>query len=168
MKDKEIYNSQELAIAEPEDLIGIIPSLKQGIKQFVGNLLQRMDDGELDPLEIHVKLIKTMEKIAKEVSESEGYKKAVRNSAEAHGKEFQRFGATIKLSETGTKYDYSNCGHIYYESVCQQIESLTEKKKEYETDLKAIKDSKIFTFNEVEHTVYPPVKKSTSSVTVTF
>jgi len=164
----ESENNNLAVIAEPEDLIGIIPSLKQGIKQFVGNLLQRMDDGELDPLEIHVKLIKTMEKIAKEVSESEGYKKAVRNSAEAYGKEFQRFGATIKLSEAGTEYDYSNCGHIYYENVCQKIESLKKDKKKYETELKAIKTSKEFIFNEEKHTVYPPVKSSTSSVTVTF
>lgn len=161
-------NNQELVIIQPEDLIGIIPNLKEGIRLFVSNLLQRMDDGELDPLEVHVKLIKTIEKIAKEVNESEGYKKAVRSSAEAYGKEFERFGATIKLAEAGVKYDYSECGHVYYEELCQKIETMTEKKKEYESDMKKIKVSKELFFYDKKHTVYPPKKSSTSTVNVSF
>lgn len=167
MEDKEIYNNQEVSTVEPEEILNTVPKTGSGIRLFASTLLQKINDGELDPLQIHVQL-KAIEKIFKEVSESEGYKASVRNSAEAYGKEFIRFGAKIKLSETGTKYDYTECGHIYYEELCQKIDTLTEKKKEYETDMKAIKVSKEFTFYEEKHLVHPPKKSSTSSVTVSF
>ena len=159
-------NVSEILI-EPEQLREIVPSTGYGIKEFANTILQRIEDGESDPLEIHVQL-KAIEKIFKEVSESDGYKASVRNSAEAYGKEFERFGATIKLAEAGVKYDYSECGHVYYEELCQKIETMTEKKKEYESDMKKIKVAKEFTFYEKVHTVYPPKKSSTSTVNVSF
>jgi hypothetical protein len=165
MEDKEISN--QLVLFEPEQILSTVPSTGFAIREFASTLLQKIDDGEVDPLQIHVQL-KAIEKIFKEVSESDGYKASVRNSAEAYGKEFERFGAKIKLAEAGVKYDYSECGHVYYEELCQKIETMTEKKKEYESDMKKIKVSKELFFYDKKHTVYPPKKSSTSTVNVSF
>lgn len=151
----------------PTSLLAIMPNKKEEIKTFSEMLLTQIKNGEIDPLKIHVQL-KAIESVIKKVNESEQYKDAIRNESEKHGKSFSMYGAKIDLAEVGTKYDYSNCNHLEYFDICQEIERLEGKKKVIETLLKAIKETTgMVIYGEVRD-VNPPVKSSTSSIKITF
>jgi hypothetical protein len=69
--------------------------------------------------------------------------------------------------EAGVSYDYSSCGHTEYNEVCEQIKSLTEIKKDYEKLLVSLKQmTPIISVNGEIMEVYPPVKKSTTTLKV--
>lgn len=151
----------------PTSLLAIMPNKKEEIKTFSELLINQVKNGEIDPLKIQVQL-KAISNVIDKVSESEDYKKAIRNEAEKHGKSFSLYGANISLIEAGTKYDYSNCNHLEYFDICQEIERLEGKKKVIETLLKAIKETTgMVIYGEVRD-VNPPVKSSTSSIKITF
>lgn len=166
MEDKAPNNRQEEALV-PEVILGTLPSTKQQIQIFSSNLLEMVDNGEVDPLQIYVQL-KSFEKVFKTMNENERFKGLVRDSAELHGKEFERFGASLKLSETGVKYDYSECGHTEYNELSAKAEKLKLEMKHIEEKLKAIKVATVFKIYGKEVTCYPPVKHSTGSVNVSF
>ena len=158
-------NNQEALV--PEVILRTLPSTKQQIQMFSNNLLEMVDNGEVDPLQIYVQL-KSFEKVFKTMNENERFKALVRDSAELHGKDFERFGANLKLTETGVKYDYSECGHTAYNELTAKAEKLKIEMKYIEDTLKVLKGPTILKINDKDVTVNPPKKSSTSSVNVSF
>ena len=71
----------------------------------------------------------------------------------------------------GVKYDYSNCNHPRLNDIYNQIEALDKERKEIEKFLQSIKASMVIADESTEGemiTIYPPVKKSTTTPVFTF
>lgn len=80
-----------------------VPLTKQEINSIADAILLKVMDGELNPLETHIKakaIVQTFEKIA---SETQGY---ALDEAEKYGKEGSIMGVSFKISSTGDRYDY--------------------------------------------------------------
>lgn len=115
--------------------------------------------------------ISAMEAFVKEVKDSPEFKSYVREEAEKYPKGFvSPSGAKIELAETGTKYDYSQCGDKEWEMLDVEMKSLKEKIAEREKFLKNLPGAGIEQLNKETGEVtmiYPPSKTSTSSYKIT-
>ncbi len=146
--------------------LSILPNTPEQVELFANKLNTELTSGSINPLELKLYL-KAMEKVAENIKET--LDPLVRAEAEKYGsKSFMFRGATLELSEVGTKYDYSNCGDAEWDKLNADAEKILEKKKNREVFLRGIKGSlNIIDGDSVPCTIYPPVKKSTSSVKIT-
>jgi hypothetical protein len=78
--------------------------------EFVTRLVDKLDAGEADPLQVH-KQVKCMEDLIKQITANEDYRKHLLEEAGKYGKSFELNGAKYQVKEAGTKYDYSQCNH---------------------------------------------------------
>lgn len=140
---------------------------KTDIEAIASTLLSKLESGYVNPLSI-LTTVKTYEKVFEKIK-----KELINYSLDEAGKygekEFELNGVKFTKMEAGTSYDYSNCGHEYYNSICEDIEKLTKEKKEIEKLLLAIKETTtiVMPFTGLICDVYPPVKKSTTTLKVT-
>lgn len=123
-------------------------------------------EGYDDPLKIWIML--------NEVSKAvEDCKKSLRDlavsEAEKYGKRFEHNGYEFKIQETGTKYNFENCGDPVWQSYKQSALSVSEKVKERETFLKSLKKSVTIVNDETGEVseIQPPVKTSTTNLVLT-
>jgi hypothetical protein len=79
-------------------------------------------------------------------------------------------GYSVEVKEMGVKYDYSNCNHPRLNEIDQEIAKLSEEKKSIEATLKSLKSSMTLVDEGTGEviTVYPPLKKSTTTPVFTF
>jgi hypothetical protein len=120
----------------------------------------------MNPLLAHV-YIKSVEKSLEGISA--GIKEAVMAEASKYEKSFEFHGARIEQVELGTKYSYSNCNDREWNELDRQIQELTEKRKERENVLKALRNP-MTTVDEgtgETWTINPAIKTSTSGIKVT-
>lgn len=150
-----------------ENLIQAIPDRKQQISVAAQTISDRIDSGELSGM-LALANFKTFEKVFEKAKESviQGALKEANNYPE---KTIEQFGVKFEKAEAGVTYDYQSCGHPEYNDLCAQIVKLTEKKKEFEKFLQAIKEpTGITDVNSGEtFVVNPPLKRSTTTLKVT-
>lgn len=145
--------------------LSAMPNTKEQVSLFANKLKLELENGEVNPLEI-ITMQKAIEKVFDAVKPT--LSELARAEAEKHGKSFEYKGAKIECVEVGTKYDFSECGHLDYSELCEKINQLTEMKKNYETMIKTYKEPQnLISLNGDVMTVYPPKKTSTSSIKVT-
>lgn len=99
--------------------------------------------------------------------------KAVRDEAEKYAKEggLRLFGHKIEPIEAGVKYDYSECNDPVLKRLLDKKEQLDKEIKDRQKFLQAV-PYKGMSINdeetgEIDITVYPPVKSSTSTIKLT-
>ena len=169
----------ELQLSTPEKL-ALFQTTRDERKSFVSDLINALNDGELKPLDIHLQ-IKSMEDIISQLTDrnektNKNFTAAIRyhqlllEAVEQYKeRSFDYQNAKFEVKEVGTKYDYSQCNDAeYFELVAQQKE-LTEKVKAKEKFLQTVPVKGVIVTNEETgetYTVYPPSKKSTTSVSV--
>ena len=141
---------------------------KETIKEHSINLLADLDNGYITPLQLAAQL-KYFEDIIANVKEEVRQRVVAEQSK--YGKERMTFkGAAFDIKEAGIKYDYSHCECTIWNDINQQIEVLTEQRKEREAFLKTLKDR--FTYVDESTgeivTIYPPQKKSTTTYAITW
>lgn len=139
------------------NVITLLPSTKEEAQTFANDLVRRVNDGEINPLDLkaQMKFIeKTLELIDKQTKDS-WMKEAVK-----YGKSFEYKGWQVDEIEAGIKYDYS---------MDVEWSELKEKIKSRETFLKAIKEPLeiVNTTTGETTTIYPPIKKSTTTLKFT-
>lgn len=144
-------------------VINVLPSTKAEIKSFVSDAKDRILAGDENPLKIASQL-KAFEEVVKELRDDKEIKEATLKAAEKEGKTFQQFGAEFQIKEVGVKYDYSVCDDQEWNDLDRMIKTLSEQKKDREKFLQAVK-GEVFDTNGIQ--LHPPVKTSTTSVTVT-
>ena len=86
-----------------------------------------------------------------------------------HGKSFSFLGDEWTVKETGVQYDYDNCNDPLVAQMHQELEQLQQEIKSRESWLKALPaEGMVIVDEETGETykVYPPLKKSTTSVTI--
>ena len=141
---------------------------KETIKEHSINLLADLDNGYITPLQLAAQL-KYFEDIIANVKEEVRQRVVAEQSK--YGKERMTFkGATFDIKEAGIKYDYSHCECTIWNDINQQIEVLTEQRKEREAFLKTLKDR--FTYVDESTgeiiTLYPAQRKSTTTYAITW
>jgi len=157
--------TQELT---PVSVLRLFETSKDERGEFVTQIIERLDNGEVDPLEVHLQT-KCVEDLVKQITSNEGYKKHVLTAAEKYGKSFQHHNAKFEIKEVGVKYDFAVCNDPEITALHQQMEQLKEQIKQRETFLKTVpqKGLELVTTDGECVTVFPPTKLSTTSVAVT-
>jgi hypothetical protein len=160
-------------------ILSLFETTKEQRRSFVDDLVLRLQDGEVDPLKVHLQ-IKAMEEIItsltstdekknKNVNAAIAYKGMLLEAAEQHGKKFELHNAEFSIKEVGTVYDWTKCED-------PELADMLAKKAELDARIKAKQDflktvpqaGLLITIEETGETVkvYPPAKSSTTSVAV--
>jgi len=142
---------------------------KANREELAIQIVEAIDAGDLNPLDIHYQ-VKAMEDFIKMLTANSRYKDAVLTECMKHGKSFQFNGSKMEIKETGVKYDYSKCGDPNWQILENQISELKDKQKAVEAHLKVLPAEGIEVVNADSGEVikmYPPVKTSTTSISVT-
>lgn len=133
-------------------------------------IVRQVVEGETDPLRVHVQ-ISSMEGMLKQVKESKEYRLCVLDAAEQQNeKTFSLYGAEMRVREVGVKYDYSECGDPVWERLNRKLEEAKTRLREREIFLSCIPvGGQVMVDEETGecYRVYPPVRSSTTAVTVT-
>lgn len=144
--------------------ISKVPETQGDIDSYHHQIKNEIINGDADPLEI-LKHIKAFEKLLKGLLQDPELKDHFLDEAEKHGsKTFDAHGAKFQVKEAGTKYDYSACGDSTWKELSQKEKEIADKRKEREKTLKAHKEE--WADPETGEVINPPVKKSTTTVTV--
>jgi hypothetical protein len=137
--------------------------------EFVTRLVEKLDTGEADPLQVH-KQVKCMEDLIKQITANENYRKHLLDEAGKYGKSFELNGAKYQVKEAGTKYDYSQCNDPELYAMQQQLDELTEKVKNRQKFLQLAPLEGIEVLEDQTgevYRIYPPSKSSTSTLSIT-
>ncbi|MCW8311447.1 hypothetical protein K7A41_09450 [Sphingobacterium sp. InxBP1] len=135
-------------------------------KSYIASLVDQarlnLYDGQIDALKLLVTAKKGQELFTQ-------LEKTVRPYAEAEtrigkGEVYKKFGCDITERMTGVSYDFTNCDDSEWNSLTEQINTLTEKRKEREKFLKTI-TKPIFDENGVQ--INPPIHKGKLGLAVT-
>lgn len=134
---------------------------------FVRDVINRILVGDADPIKVHLQ-VKAMEEIIKEITSDPQYRDALLDESTKHGKTFERYNGKFSIKETGTRYDYSQCGDDELNVLYLKKAELDAKIKAREAFLKTVPESGIDLVTEHGELikVYPPAKSSTTTVTV--
>lgn len=127
-------------------------------RSYINNVLQQtkcnLQEGHVDALRLFITAKKGQELFTQ-------LEKTVRPYAEqetrlSKGEVYKKYGCEITERMTGVSYDFSNCDDQEWNELTEQINSLTEKRKEREKFLKTI-TKPIFDENGVQ--INPPIQK---------
>lgn len=151
-------------------ILALFETNKEQRQSFALDLVSKIEQGEVDPLKIHLQ-VKAMEDIIKLLNDNTIYKKSILEAAEKYGqKSFQFMNSKVEIKEVGVKYDFSQCGDSLYQMFEQQTESMKDNLKKRADFLKTVPVKGLTVVNELSgevETVYPPSKSSTTSIAVT-
>lgn len=137
-------------------------SERQDFAQYVVNGLK---DGLSDPLKVHLQ-VKCMEDLIKQITSHPDYKDLTLDEAAKYGKSFEMHNAKFEVKEMGVKYDYSNCGDPIYNRLAEELAELEKKVKDRQAFLKAVQPGTELLIEDEVIVLYPPIKTSTTSITV--
>ena len=138
-----------------------IPANKVGIQLFAEAVVQNVMDGEIDPLDVRLR-VDAIEKIIKAIKDNPDFKTAVLDQADMWPqKSFEKDGVKFTKAES-TRYDYS-ADHKWLNLKANE-EECVKLRKEREKVLFGLSEST--EINGV--TCDPPFKKSSTYVRITF
>lgn len=148
-------------------VLSLLETTKEQRESFVRSIVSALDEGQVDPLKIHLQ-VKNTEDLIKQITSDEKYREFLLNEAQKYGKSFEQYNAKFQVKETGTRYDYSGCNDAELRELEIQAQHWQDKLKERQKFLQNLPASGIEVLQGDELvTVYPPVKTSTTSLTVT-
>lgn len=140
-------------------------NLKKGeILELATEILQQVNDGILDDVDVKVFAKKGMVFFE---ALNEGLSGKVQLPQE---KDYKKHGCTMRMQDTGVRYDYSVCGH----PVIDELNAFMADKKplieKVQKELKNLKTETEITDEDTGETftVKPPFKSSGRSVIITF
>lgn len=160
----------------PISILSLLNSNKSQRNSFCLHVVEKIENGEADPLQIHV-FLKNLEQIFKTLTDEKTgkdlairYRSSLIDAAEKEdGNNFEKFNAKFQIKETGVKYDWAICGdpeRDELEEMQKEIELLIRDREKF---LKTIPEGGIIvTDPETGETkrIYRPAKSSTTSVNV--
>jgi len=134
---------------------------------FVRDVITRILAGDADPIKVHLQL-KAMQEIIGEITSDPQYRDALLDESAKYGKTFERYNGKFSIKETGTRYDYSQCGDSELADLYEKKTELDAKIKTREAFIKMlpVEGIDIVTEDGELRKIYPPAKSSTTSVTV--
>lgn len=151
----------------PNSVLALAPSTKEQITTFAKQIIESVESGNENALNVHAQII-ALEKALAAVKDA--IRESVLSEAEKHNqKSFSFNGFKIEIKELGVKYDYSMCNDPVMNLLISSIEEYKERQKERSAFLKAIKNKETIVDTDTGEviTIYPPIKTSTTGITVT-
>lgn len=176
---KKIYHSKTFIMQTQEltttSILSLFDTTKDERRSFVIDLLSRIEDGNVNPLDIHVQ-IKCIEDIIEQLTNRKDYPESSKryyenllSEVKKHGKKFEYHQAKVEEKEVGTKYDWEKCEDPVIESLMSQEKALKEKIKARQEFLKTVPEKGLTFIDETSGevtTIYRPAKSSTTSIAV--
>lgn len=166
MNDTTTYAAPEMSAPA---ILKLFETTKEQRESFVMDLVTRIDNGDVDPLEAHLQ-IKCVEDIIKLANSNTNYKSAVLEAAERYGaKSFQFHNAKVEIKEAGVSYDFTKCEDPEWEQMDAELKNLKDRLKARETFLKTVSPKGLTVVDEATgnvSTIYPPAKASTTTVAI--
>lgn len=153
-----------MKIATVTDL-SLFETTKSERQDFAQSVVNGLKEGLSDPLKVHLQ-VKCMEDLIKQITSHPDYKDLTLDEAAKYGKSFEHYNAKFEIKEMGVKYDYSNCGDPIYNQLAEELAELEKKVKERQAFLKAVQPGTELLIEDEVIVLYPPVKTSTTSITV--
>lgn len=150
-------------------LLSQFPTSKTEQKEMVDLMVESLKTGNENPLRIEAAMA-NIEAIVKEYRGNKEVKEILLDEVRKYPKSIAEiYNATFQEKEVGVKYDFSQCGHVRYNEIVEQIAALTEQKKQIEAEIRAHKDMFIYTDLETgeSYEVNPPKRTASSQVVVT-
>ena len=137
--------------------ISLLPSNKEQAQFFANDLVRRVYEGEINPLDLKAQLkfiYRTLDIV--DLNTKDAWMKEVAK----HGKSFEYKGWQVNEVEAGTTYDFSNDA--------EWVE-MKNKLKDREAFLKSLKEPLEIVDTETGETttIHPPIKKSTTTLKFT-
>ena len=149
--------SENLAILEK------MPQSKKEVKLFAENLINSIQWGEINPLDLDGQL-KALEEVVSMVRKSEEMKEGLLAEADKYKEKSFDYGRfSFQKKEVGVKYDFSGCDDQILEHLEKTSEKLNEEIKARKDFLKTIQPG-VACFDENGIQLFPPAKTSTSTV----
>lgn len=145
-----------------------VPSKKE-INANVEAIVSFVNSGDLNSLDIALAM-KSLEELTTQVRKQLRDKTDLIEEAEKHGKgKFTYKGADIQVKEAGVSYDFSSCNDNNLKELESEIANLVSESKDRKTFLKSLKKGIVVVDEDTgeTNTIYPPVKKSTTTVMIT-
>ena len=153
-----------MRIATTTDL-SLFETTKAQRQDFAQSVINSLKEGLTDPLKVHLQ-VKCLEDIVKQLTTHPEYKDLTLEEASKHGKSFELHNAKFEIKEAGVKYDYSNCGDPVYNELAQKMAELEKEIKDRQAFLKAVKPGTEILVEDEIVVLYPPIKTSTTSITL--
>ena len=145
--------------------LSLFETSKSERQNFAEQITNNLLEGLADPLKVHLQ-VKCMEDLIKQITSNSVYKDLLVTEAAKFGKSFEHHNAKFEIKETGVKYDYESCGDPLLKDLEDELALLESKIKERQSFLKSIKGTIEILIGDELITLYPPVKTSTTSVTI--
>ena len=148
-------------------VLSLLETTKEQRESFVRSIVSALNEGSADPLKIHLQ-VKNTEDLIKQITSDEKYREFLLSEAQKYGKTFEQYNAKFQVKETGTRYDYSVCNDPELSELEYKAAEIAERLKARQKFLQnAPQSGTQIIFGDEVVMVYPPVKTSTTSVTVT-
>jgi hypothetical protein len=149
-------------------IVSLFETTKEERKSFVQQVVSNAVDGNANMLQLH-KQVKAMEDIVKSILASPEYKNELLAEAQKHGKSFKYLNDDWSIKESPAQYDFDACNDPIYTELNNELTKLEERISTRKEFLKAIPIEGVTMV--VEDTgevlkIYPPIKKSTTIVTI--
>lgn len=154
---------------ENKELIQVkqLPVSKADIEDFSNKILDVLESGTQNPLDILLRFKafeRVFEKIKPKLTEL-----SLIEASKYKEKVIEYDGAELSVSEAGVSYSYEDCGDSRWESLNQQLTSIKADIKKREDFLKNIVGHETVVNEDTAEiqTIFPPIKKSTTTIKVT-
>lgn len=144
-------------------ILSLLETTKEQRQSFVEDIVQRIEQGEADPIKVLVQL-KCHAELVDNILSDVRFKSLALDEGSKYGKQFEKFNAKIAIKEVGVKYDYTDCD-TELDNLMAQKALLDEKIKKRQKVLQVI--DKPVADSETGDLLQPAVKTSTTSLVVT-
>ena len=153
-----------MKIATVTDL-SLFETTKAERQDFAQSVVNGLKEGHSDPLKVHLQ-VKCMEDLIKQITSHPDYKELTLEEAAKYGKSFEHYNAKFEVKEMGVKYDYTQCGDPIYNKLAEELAELEKQVKDRQAFLKTVQPGTQLLIEDEVVTLYPPIKTSTTSITV--
>lgn len=153
-----------MKIATVTDL-SLFETTKAERQDFAQSVVNGLKEGHSDPLKVHLQ-VKCMEDLIKQITSHPDYKELTLEEAAKYGKSFEHYNAKFEVKEMGVKYDFTQCGDPIYNKLVEELAELEKQVKDRQAFLKTVQPGTQLLIEDEVVTLYPPIKTSTTSITV--
>jgi hypothetical protein len=146
----------------------LMPSNTQQIARFSKLLIEDVQNGNVNPLELLV-MLRALEGMSKTVREC--IDSNIQSAADKYSeKEFEVLGAKIQKGDVGVEYDYKNTGDHDWERFATDEATAAARRKERETFLRSLKEPMDVLDKDSGEmwTIRPPLRRSKPGLKVFF
>lgn len=144
----------------------LMPTTASQIGQFSKQLIQGVQEGNINPLELLV-VLRALGGVSKTVLDC--INENIQTAADKYNeKEFEVFGAKIQKGDVGVEYDYKSSGDRDWERFATDEATAAARRKERETFLRSLKEPMSVLDEDSGETwqIRPPLRRSKSGVKV--